>query len=68
MTNIFNCPNCGATISLSSNKCSFCKTQLIFSDRTGTFLPSNLTVQEVEQKIILKEYDLGYRREVGFIF
>jgi hypothetical protein len=65
MTNILNCPNCGATIFLSSNICSYCSTQLIFSNSTGTLLPSNLTAQEVEQKIISKEYDFWENLEEG---
>jgi hypothetical protein len=49
------CPSCGAPIGFNDSKCNFCNTELkIFFDE-GAALPVNLSQEDVEHNIIIKE-------------
>ncbi len=50
-----DCPSCGAPVEWNSSACGFCKTELRFFEEEGAVLPYNLSIEDIESKIILKE-------------
>ena len=49
------CPSCGAAVEWNSSACGFCKTELRFFEEEGAVLPYNLSIEDIESKITLRE-------------
>jgi hypothetical protein len=50
-----DCPSCGAPVEWKSSACGFCKTELRFFEEEGAILPYNLSIEDIESKITLRE-------------
>ena len=50
-----DCPSCGAPVEWKSSSCDFCKTDLRFFEEEGAVLPYNLSVEDIESKVIMSE-------------